>query len=150
MVKSMKHIKIYLAGKMGGLSLDEMNLWRNEIKEKLLLVADDLKYDITVINPCEFYSFETSQHQSEKEIEDYDLAHVITSNIVIVNLDCLSSSTGSQIEIHEANRNYKIPVIAFGTKYLYNTLHPWIKNKITRVEENIDDVVEYIKHFYMI
>lgn len=146
----MKHIKIYLAGKMGGLSLCEMNSWREEIKEKLLLVADDLKYDITVINPCEFYNFEEIRYQSEKEVEDYDLAHVITSNVVVVNLDGLSSSVGTQIEIHEANRNYKIPIIAFGESEIYNNLHPWIQSKITRIENDIDDVVEYIKHFYMI
>ena len=145
-----KQLKIYLAGKMSGLSYELMNKWRVELKNKLLLLAEDMDYDLLVINPVDFYNFEEQKHQSEREIKDYDLAHVITSDIVIVNLVGLSSSDGTKIEMHDANYHYKIPIIAFGARKLYNDLHPWHKDNITRVEENMDDVVEYIKEFYMI
>lgn len=135
---------------MGGLSYETMNKWRVELKNKLLDVAEDRGYDLLVVNPVDFYNFEEENHQSEEEIEDYDLAHVITSNIIVVSLGGLSSSDGTKFELHDGNYHNKIPVIAFGNKKLYNDLHPWIRRDITRVEENMDDVIEYIKDFYMI
>ena len=146
----MSYLKIYEAGKMGGLTFAQMNDWRVELKNKLLDVAEDMRYKILVVNPCDFYNFEEVKHQSEEEVEYYDLAHVISSNIIIVNLEGLSTSDGTKFELHDGNYHNKIPVIAFGEKKLYDNLHPWIKRDITRVEENIDNVVQYIKEFYMI
>ena len=42
-----------------------------------------------------------------------------------------------------------IPIIAFGDKELYDELHPWIKDDITRVEDDMDSVATYISNFYM-
>lgn len=145
-----KHLKIYLAGKMGGLTFSQMNKWRVELKNKLLDISEDMGYEVLIINPCDFYNFEEQKHQSEEEIEDYDLAHVISSNIVIVNLEGLSTSDGTKIELHDGNYHHKIPVIAFGDKEMYENLHPWIKRDITRVENDIDTVIQYIKDFYLI
>ena len=150
MEKYMKQLKIYEAGKMGGLTFSEMNNWRVELKNKLLNAAENADYKLLVINPVDFYNFEEKRFQSEEEVEDYDLAHVITSDIIIVNLDGLNTSDGSKIELHDGNFHNKIPVIAFGNAELYNNLHPWIKRDITRFEKNIDDVVEYIRDFYLI
>lgn len=146
----MKYLKIYLAGKMSGLSFEEMNSWRAEVKEKLIRAAEETGYTITVVNPVDFYNFEEVRYQSEEEIEDYDLAHVLSSNIVVLNIDGLSTSEGTKIEIHDGKFHNKIPVIAFDEKDLYKDLHPWNKRDITRVEKDIDGVVEYIKDFYMI
>ena len=146
----MKQLKIYEAGKMGGLTFSEMNNWRVELKNKLLNAAENADYKLLVINPVDFYNFKEKRFQSEEEVEDYDLAHVITSDIIIVNLDGLNTSDGSKIELHDGNFHNKIPVIAFGDAELYNNLHPWIKRDITRFEKNIDDVVEYIRDFYLI
>lgn len=141
-------MKIYLAGKMGGLSFDEMNEWRSNASQKLLKTAEYYSETVNVVNPVLYYNFEEKRQQSEIEVEEFDLAHVISSDIIIVNLDGLSSSIGTIIELHDAHYHHKIPVIAFGDKELYETLHPWIKNDITRVEPDIDDVVTYIKDFY--
>lgn len=145
-----KKIKIYLAGKMSGLTYQEMGVWRQEIENKFLIQSMLANYTIMVLNPVKLYNFEEVKHQSEKEIMNYDISHVVTSDIIIVNLDGLATSDGSKIEIYEANYNRKIPVIAFGDKELYNNLHPWLKECITRVEKNIEDVVDYVRDFYMI
>lgn len=145
-----KELKIYLAGKMSGLSFEEMNSWRKEVCDKLLIVSQIADYQMQVINPVDYYNFEEKRYQSEEEVEDYDLSHVISSNIVIVNLDGLNSSDGTKLEIHDAKYHNKIPVIAFGNQELYEKLHPWLRRNITRVEKNIDDVVSYIHEFYMI
>lgn len=145
-----RKLKIYLAGKMSGLTYQEMGLWRQEIENKFLIQSMLTNYTVMVLNPVKLYNFEEVKHQSEKEIMNYDISHVVTSDIIIVNLDGLATSDGSKIEIYEANYNRKIPVIAFGDKELYNNLHPWLKECITRVEKNIEDVVDYIRDFYMI
>jgi nucleoside 2-deoxyribosyltransferase len=143
-------LKIYAAGKMSGLSFEDMNNWRVKLKEILTTYAELSGIDIKVINPVDFYNFETPRHQSEIEVEEFDLAHVVSSDIIIVNLDGLNSSIGTIIELHDAKYHNKIPVIAFGNKEMYDELHPWVKNDITRVEETIYDVAAYIKDFYLI
>ena len=145
-----KTLKIYLAGKMSGLTLNEMNKWRYETIYTLKSFSDYAQYKLTIINPVDYYNFENKKHQSEKEIKEYDLNHVITSDSVIVNLDGLNTSDGTKYEISQAARNYNIPVIAFGDKKLYDELHPWYNDDITRVEKNIETVANYIKDFYMI
>ena len=145
----MKHLKIYLAGKMNGLTYSEMNDWRVKIKEKLLKATEITGYTITVINPVDFYNFEEVRYQSEIEVEDYDLAHVVSSDIVIVNVDGLDTSDGTKIELHDANYHHRIPVIALDMKGKYWDLHPWIKRNITRFEANMDRVIDYIRDFYM-
>ena len=87
-----KHLKIYLAGKMSGLTFQQMNSWRWELKDKLIDAAEKAGYTITVINPVDFYNFKEKKQQSEEEVEDYDLAHVISSDIIVVNLNGLNSS----------------------------------------------------------
>ena len=146
----MKRIKIYEAGKMSGLTYEQMTIWRDELKSRLENIAKWRDVEIDVINPVIFYNFDEKRHQSEIEVEDFDLAHVKSSDVIIVNLDGLESSIGTIIELHDAHYNNKIPVIAFGDKKLYNKLHPWIKNAITRVEKDIDDVVEYMGDFYIL
>ena len=145
-----KTLKTYLAGKMGGLTLAQMNDWRVLLKNRLNVAAENTGYKLTIINPVYFYNFEEKRYQSDIEVQDFDLAHVATSDLIIVNLEGLSSNDGTKIELFEANYKRKIPVIAFGERGLYEDLHPWIKNSITRVEDNPQDVVNYIRDFYMI
>lgn len=142
-------MKIYLAGKMGGLTFNEMNAWRKTASQKLLNASKYSDKALHVVNPVLYYNFEEKRYQTEKEVEEFDLAHVISSNIIIVNLDGLASSIGTIIELHDAHYHHKIPVIAFGSRELYNDLHPWIKNDITRVERDIDGVIDYIRDFYL-
>ena len=144
----MRKLKIYLAGAMSGLTFEEMYKWRAYLKNKLVSIAGHRGYKACVVNPVDFYNFEEARYQSDREVKDYDLSHVLSSDIVIVNLDGLSTSDGTKYELHDA-RKANIPVIAFGDYKLYEDLHPWTKDNITRVEKNAEDVIEYIKDFYM-
>ena len=147
----MQSLKIYLAGKMYGLDFDQMYMWRRNFKKKLRKINIDqgFNYNLTIINPVEYYNYIQKKHQTETEVRDFDLKHLTTSDIVVVNLDGLNTSDGTKLELFEAYYHHKIPVIAFGEVKRYNDLHPWIKDCITRVEENIDDVIQYILEFYM-
>lgn len=145
----MDKLKIYLAGKMSGLSHADMFNWRMRISEKLKNAASFRECNLNIINPVDYYNFEKPSHQSEKEVKEFDLKHVVTSDIIIVNLNGLNTSDGTKYEISQASRNCHIPVIAFGDKKLYEELHPWIKDDITRVEDDMNSTVRYISNFYM-
>lgn len=144
----MKELKVYLAGRMSGLTFEDMNRWREYLKNALNSAAEYRGYKINVINPVDFYNFESVKFQNDKEVKDFDLAHVLSSDVVVVSLEGLSVSDGTKYELHDA-RKANIPVIAFGNRKLYEDLHPWTKDNITRVEKDMDDVIEYIKDFYM-
>lgn len=144
----MRELKIYLAGRMSGLTFEDMNRWREYLKNALNSAAEYRGYKINVINPVDFYNFESVRFQNDKEVKDFDLSHVLSSDVVIVSLEGLSVSDGTKYELHDA-RKANIPVIAFGNRKLYEDLHPWTKDNITRVEKDMDDVIEYIKDFYM-
>lgn len=148
----LRNLKIYMAGAMSKCKTrEEMNGWRISLKNALADTSWNKGYPVQIINPVDYYDCEHPEEnrQSESEARDFDIHHVVTSDIVVVNLKGLSTSEGTKIELHDANYNNRIPVIAFGDKWLYDELHPWIKMNITRVEKNIDDVVNYISNFYM-
>lgn len=135
--------QIYLAGKMGGLSFDEMNNWRLDAKRKLLTVATETDCKITVINPVDYYNFESVEYQTQEEVMDYDLFHVEHSDFLIVNGEGLDSSIGTIMEIYDA-WNHKIPVFVFGK----HPTHPWIERCVTRFEKDIDSIISYLTKFY--
>lgn len=145
-----KRLKIYAAGKMMGLDLKEMNEWRVNLKTILNnLVELKDNYEIDLINPVDFYNFENKAHKSEKEVMRFDLAHVKSSDIIIVNLENVNTSIGTCIELYEAYKQ-EIPILAFGTDEAYEQTHPWLKECITRVESNIIGLCNYIFDFYMV
>ena len=141
-----KKYQIYLAGKMSGLSFKEMNYWREQAKSKLLIMANETGYRLTVINPVDFYKFKNVRNQSQDEIIDYDLVYVERSDFLVVNSDGLCESKGAIMEIFDA-WNHKIPVFVFGD---YTHEHPWIERCITRFEQDIDHVVQYLQDVYFI
>lgn len=145
----MKKIKIYLAGAMSGLTYEEMNAWRNKIARNIEFMEEIYECVIEVVNPVDYYNFRTPRHQTEREVMKYDLAHVKSSDIIVVNLSGLNSSIGSCIELYEAYKN-DIPVIAFGSDEDYKKLHPWVKEYVTRYEESEEDVRTYIADFYIV
>lgn len=142
-------LQIYLAGKMSGISFEKSDAWRREIKQQLLVRSMNSGCNTAIINPVDFYNFINVRHQNDNEVMKFDLGKVKTSNIVIVNLDGLNTSIGSCIECYEAYKQ-DIPVLAFGENNLYDNLHPWIKNCITRYSENKEDIINYIDDFYMV
>ena len=131
---------IYLAGKMSGLSIEEMSGWRNEFKFKFESITD--KFHIA--SPTDFYSFSEKKHKTEREVMDYDLWIVKNSTLIVVNLD-YPNSLGTAIELYEAYKHCGIPVIGFGT--IEN--HPWIEECVTVKFDTMDEVIDHILEFYV-
>ena len=137
----MNKIKIYLAGKMSGLSFEEMNSWRNEA----IKLLSKTEYPIHTENPCDFYNFEMpTGSYTESEVKKFDLWLVENCDVVLVNLD-YPDSIGTAIELHMAHDVWNKPVIAFGTA----KNHPWIELSITKRCNTLEEAVEHITYFYL-
>lgn len=131
---------------MQGLTYNEMNEWRYAAKEMIAELADNTDYKVTVVNPVDFYNFESVEYQSDAEVMDYDLFHVEHSDFLIVNGDGLNDSKGTILEIFDAWQ-HGIPVFVFGD---YKHPHPWIERCVTRFESTLTDVILYLNKFYFV
>ena len=141
----MKHYKVYTAGKMSGLSYDEQNLWRNEVWTRFH--ERRLGDAVTVVNPAYHYNPNAANTpETEREAMNWDLAQILDSDVVLVNLDGIDSSTGTVYElgfINALNRcsGKYIHVIGIGD---CRKLHPWIQMSLFHVEPTIYMAVSYI------
>lgn len=131
-------MKIYLAGKMSGLSHEEMTKWRREVKEYFKY------YDWVAecIDPTDFYNF-TQGDYTEKEVMEFDLHAVRNCDLVLVNLQ-YNSSIGTAMELMLA-KELHIPVVGFD-----NTphQHPWVEECVTVFKDSWRDATEYIGSYY--
>ncbi len=59
-----KKIKIYLAGKMSGLTFNQMNRWRQILKIDLVKMGKLFDYDMIIINPVDYYNFKENSQKS--------------------------------------------------------------------------------------
>jgi len=135
----MRRPTVYLAGKMSGLSKEEMNGWREVSTDKLLEAG------YKVLNPVET-DFGTNVSDSEIiHSNDFQIRH---SDIILAELDYEQISIGTICEIVEARRQGK-PVIAWGTAYSIIN-HPHIRGRITRHCEDLENAVQYIiENYYL-
>lgn len=143
----MKVKSIYLAGAMGCFkdTPELMTEWRKQATKLLQHFTGIKDIKLEIINPVNYFNFDVKRHKTEIEVMDFDLWQVTHSDLILVNLDRVHDSPGTIIEIYEAKRN-RIPVIVFGNS---DNLHPWIRECINRIEDTLDDAVEYIYEFYM-
>ena len=149
-------LTIYLAGRMGGLTKTEYNTWREVLRKKLEIAAECCNSIIQVINPADYFYFDNMEGHTDKEIMQFDLNMVRQSGIVIANVNGINESIGTSIEVYEANR-LNIPVIAYSDVLdakkgdIFDKIHPWIKECLaTKLMFHADDVVQYVKDFYMV
>ena len=145
-----KCYQIYTCGKMGGLTYPEQMSWRRMIDYEVNIRRN--QSSVKFIHPPLFYNFEKKLHNSEYEVMEFDLAKVRESDIVAVNLDGINSSVGSCFEIATANA-----VNNFGNKHIFiigigddESVHPWIKNSLSRCERDIASAAEYISAYLIV
>jgi nucleoside 2-deoxyribosyltransferase len=141
------NFKIYLAGGMGNLSMEEQTTWRNLFIDiiKIKSTTKDYKYILEIINPPQFYNFIDKRHDSELEIMKYDLRHVKTSNLIIVNFND-PKSIGTAQELAVA---YEKDIAIIGINEENKELHPWLTCCCDKMINNVKDCAEYIIDFYL-
>jgi len=141
----MSKFKVWLAGKMSGLSYEEMNTWRVNAKRLLRITSED---KIRAINPVDFYNFELNPDTyTEKEVKEFDLHLVKASDLILVNLEH-PDSIGTAIELYLAHDILNKPVIGFGLNK-DNPCHPWMELCLTKECETLEESVDYIVNYYL-
>lgn len=140
----MNNYFIYLAGGMQNLSFDDQNSWRTEVKKQL--EKYDCDYKVKCINPVDYYNtFDQTTYDSDLEVMQFDLHKVKTSNLLIMNFNNMYS-LGSMAELAIAYEK-GIPVI--GLNESGQQLHPWQYCMCPKVFNNRDDMMLYIKNYYL-
>ena len=140
----MENVRIYLAGGMTGLSLDEQTKWRIRFKNAVTTQFDISKKPLIFIPP-QYYSPSTGYHKSEKEVMEFELAQLRKSDVVVVNFN-VPKSIGTAMELMVAKEN-KIPVIGLNEEG--HKLHPWLVECCTRICDNFRELAEHIAYFYL-
>ena len=144
----MRSISIYLCGgmqKYGKENFDKSNDWRKYCK-KALESCEGI-HGISVINPNDYFGFNSDQPQykSQSEVMNLDLHKLRNSDLVIVNFNDMYS-LGSMAELAIAHER-RIPVI--GLDIDNQTLHPWQRCMCERIFNDIDEMLDYIQDFYL-
>lgn len=144
----MKNIQCYLAGGMGKFgkdNFDKGNTWRIHCKNEL--ENYECNYKVLVVNPNDYFNFveDPPTYKSQREIMEFDLNKVRTSDLIIVNFnDVYSLGTMSEIAI---SYERKIPII--GLNLGNQELHPWQIEMTNRIFDDIDEMLNYIKYYYL-
>lgn len=142
----MNTFKLYLAGGMGNLSWEEQTIWRDLFIELINKYSKtyDYKYILDIINPPQFYNFKDNRHDSELEVMKYDLRHVKSSKLIIVNFND-PKSIGTAQELAVAY-DKDIPIIGINNK---EYLHPWLICCCDKMFNNVEECVKFIIDFYL-
>lgn len=123
--------KIFLSGGMTGIDITDAVEWRVWFQDALDGIAD-------VFNPVFHCPVEDEQRR-------YQLYKLKTSDIVIVNFNS-PSSIGTAQELAFAEL-LGIPVIGLNAEH--HTLHPWLLKSCWKILDSKEDVLDYLKTFYL-
>lgn len=141
---NMQNYSVYLAGGMQGMSLEECNQWRECVRNKCKNI-ESTKYNVDIINPNDYFNFFNKQHKSEREVREFDLWKVRKSDLIVVNFNN-PNSIGTAQELAVAYE-YRIPIIGLNESNIQ--LHPWLIECCNRIFDDIDEMISYIKDFYL-
>lgn len=128
-------MNIYLAGKMSGLSYEEMNGWRT--KAKMLLK----EAGFGILNPVES---EISEDLTAREIVTNNKTMIRKSDIILAEFDNEAPSFGTVGEIVFSSE-LRIPVISWGRHPIRN---PWIQEHVVRHFETMEEAIAYLVNCY--
>ena len=143
----MRDYQIYLCGGMGKFSkenFDKGNNWR--LYCKTILEGFETNMNVVTVNPNDYFNFvDEPRYVSQKEIMEFDLYKLRESDLVIINFNDMYS-LGSMAELAIAYER-RIPVI--GLDIDRQELHPWEECMCTRIFYDSNEMLDYIKDFYL-
>ena len=135
--------RIYLAGGISGLTLEEQNGWRMRFED--FAVNCDLLDKITIFNPVSHIEELNPNRMDERQAMEYDLSMLRESDLVIMNFNN-PSSIGTACELGIAYEK-RIPVL--GINIDNKELHEWQQLMCHKIFTNWDSMITYfINHYY--
>ena len=162
----LNNFKIFLSGGITGLDTKECKKWRDCLQSRFYGVFG-LNNNIIVNQMRHFNPNKETSDTLEKEAMMYNLYHVRTADIIIVNLDKLNS-IGTAQELMLAYELHK-PIIGFIQEDKVSKIHPWIQMEIGKLftykynkyyteatdeetpdclEWTLEGIVDYVKNHY--
>jgi len=146
----MQRFNIYLAGGVTGLPAHGENgymTWRREVKDQIKSGIYDSIFDVVVVDPTEYFNFEEKKYQTEREIMEFDLYKVRTSDLIIASFSA-PRSLGTMAELAIAYER-RIPIIGLCERESNNDMHPWQHEFCTRIFSRRDEMLDYIRNYYL-
>lgn len=143
----MRDYRIYLAGGVSNLSKNDQVIWRDTISDMIYnrCKAVDVKYNVDIISPPDYFTFEEKNFDSDLEVMKYYLRHTKSSDLIIVNFnDPLSIGTAQEIAVAY---DHNIPII--GMKLSNEKINSWLTCSCDRIFDNYSDLVNYVFKFYL-
>ena len=133
-------MKVYLSGRIAGLSFEEANAWRSDVTEKLRGLG------VQAINPLRgrmFFNGDDS-HENHNELVQRDLHDIRMADIVLVYLPTSDRlSVGTAMETWHAYYCEHKPVVLVSDDPRYLN-HPWMQVACTKMFSTLDKTIEYI------
>ena len=134
--------QIYAAGAITGLTYQQHFIWRDDLAAT---IRECTKGKWCVFNP----SFHTSDidewNMGDKESLDYDLYHLLRSDLVVVSFNLKPDSIGTAIELGAAY-THQIPII--GLNETGEPIHPWQREICLKIFDDYNKMVKYlVDHF---
>lgn len=141
----MNNYFIYLGGGMKNLTMEKQNGWRLDVKYALEKYECD--YKVKCINPVDYYNYQMglNAYDSDLEVMQFDLHKVKSSNLLIMNFN-EPNSLGSMAELAIAY-DRGIPII--GLNEDGDMLHAWQYCMCSKIFMDREDMLDYIKHYYL-
>lgn len=133
----MQKSKIYLSGAMTDVPEEESRRWRENAIDELSFTC------FYFFNPWEYFDFNMTD-LSNKEVMNYDLWQLRSSQLVLANLE-YQRSIGTIAELTIAYEK-KIPIIAYASKP--EEVHPWLKEMCEKIFNDWDSLYDYIDKYY--
>lgn len=137
-------MKIYLSGGITGLTKEESETWRYELINKIYdVILDNRKPRF--FDPTRYYEPDGSYQTSEREVMDYELSVLRSSDLVVVNFNA-PYSIGTAMELAIASE-HRIPILGLCTPGIQ--LHPWLESSCTRICFDMEELVQHILFYYL-
>lgn len=134
--------QIYTAGAITGLTWDQHFFWRDDLAAT---ISDCTNKKWHVFNPSFHISDIEELNMDEREAMDYDLYHLLRSDLVIVNFSHKANSFGTVAEMGAAYTHH-IPII--GLNETGEKLHPWQKEMCLKIFTDYKFMIKYlVDHF---
>lgn len=145
--------QVYLAGNIGTLTYEECTNWRKYVTDKCTLYYND---SIIIKDPMRFKEYLNTNNKLDFVYEDNvlctpkaivgrDINDVITSDLIIANLDTDIISIGTSCEVNTAYL-FRIPVLGIFSKdpnNIYNK-HPFIQEMVSYKVFDLDEAIELV------
>lgn len=147
-VINIETMRIYLSGGITNFGKEEFvksNEWRSYIKNSLETSMKAFTR-FRCFNPNNYYNFIFNNHDSEKEIINFDLFNLRKSDIVVANFnDPNSIGTACELTLaHELNK----PILGLCEYDEEESLHPWLKEWVDKMFYTKESLIEYIVDYY--